>query len=117
MSKRTQHGLAGALGALLLMLAGTTWAQDSAPTGSAQDAGTMGQMHPGQAGMSGMRGMHDNVMGRHTMPATVNSVDKQTGVVEVASAGMTLRLHFPPSALTDLKAGDRITVHMAYSKP
>jgi len=53
----------------------------------------------------------------HTMPATVSSVDKSTGIVEVASAGTTLKLHFPSAALSDLKIGDKITLHLGFTKP
>jgi hypothetical protein len=51
------------------------------------------------------------------MPATVNSVDKQTGLVDVNAEGMSLKVHFPPAAVANLAAGDKITVHMGYSKP
>ena len=61
--------------------------------------------------------MHKNTKGMHAMPATVNSVDMQTGVVDVTAAGMSLKVHFPPSAVADLKSGDQITLHMGYSKP
>jgi hydrogenase maturation factor len=50
------------------------------------------------------------------MPATVSSVDSKTGIVEVDSAGMSLRVHFPPASVANLKAGDKITLHMGYSK-
>ena len=52
----------------------------------------------------------------HTMPATVSSVDTKTGVVEVNSGGMSLKVHFPPATVADLKAGDKITLHMGFSK-
>lgn len=115
----THHGLAGGLSALVFVLAGTAWAQNAPPRDSAQEADTMGQMHSGQDDMKGMHKhmMDKNMMGMHTMPATVNSVDQQTGVVEVTSEGTTLRVHFPASALANLKAGDQITLHMGYSKP
>jgi hypothetical protein len=50
------------------------------------------------------------------MPATVSSVDTKTGVVEVNSGGMSLKVHFPPASVADLKAGDKITLHMGFSK-
>jgi hypothetical protein len=37
------------------------------------------------------------------------------GMVHVKSEGMNLRLHFP-NASQDLKKGDRITVHLGYTK-
>jgi hydrogenase maturation factor len=45
----------------------------------------------------------------------VTSVDKATGIVEVTSAGMSLRVHFPPASVADLKAGDKIILHLGYS--
>ena len=51
------------------------------------------------------------------MPATVTEADAKTGIVDVTSDGMTLKVHFPPSAMAHLKAGDKITLHMGFSKP
>jgi len=58
---------------------------------------------------TGMQGLHD-------MPATVTSVNKSTGMMDVSSEGMMLRLHFPPSALTNVKTGDKIKVQMGLMK-
>jgi len=85
----------------------------------AQNAG--GSMAGGQNGsmsgsMSQMGGMHHNAS-MHTMPATVTSVDQKTGVVEVNSAGMALKVHFPPASVADLKTGDKITLHLGFTKP
>ena len=63
-------------------------------------------------GTSGMQGMQ----GQHEMPATVTSINKSTGIVDVTSEGMSLRLHFPPSALTNVKIGDKIKVQMGLMK-
>jgi hypothetical protein len=52
----------------------------------------------------------------HTMPATVNSVDTKTGIVDVTTGGMSLKVHFPPTSVADLKSGDQITLHMGFSK-
>jgi len=52
----------------------------------------------------------------HTMPATVNSVDTKTGIVDVTAGGMSLKVHFPPKSVADLKSGDQITLHMGFSK-
>ncbi len=30
---------------------------------------------------------------------------------------MTMKVHFPPSAMFNLKAGDKVTLHMSFSKP
>jgi hypothetical protein len=52
----------------------------------------------------------------HKMPATVTSVDHKTGIVEVNSAGMALRVHFPPPSVASLKAGDKIILHLGFTK-
>ncbi len=52
----------------------------------------------------------------HTMPATVNSVDLKTGIVDVTTGSMSLKVHFPPTSVADLKSGDQITLHMGFSK-
>jgi hypothetical protein len=67
-----------------------------------------------QKAMEGMK--HDKMPSMHTMPATVSSVDTKTGIVEVNSGGMSLKVHFPPASVADLKAGDKITLHMGFSK-
>jgi len=89
-------------------------AQDTMPSSSSSSMGSMmGGMHGGK---SGMKAMH-HMMGMHAMPATVTSVDTKTGIVEADAGGMNLKVHFPPSSVADLKAGDKITLHMGYSKP
>lgn len=106
-SRKSLLSTLGAL-ALALALSGVAVAQDSTPTGGMDK---MGAMH------SDMKGMHHNMMGMHMMPATVTAADAKTGVVEVTSEGMSLKVHFPPSAMASLKAGDKITLHMGFSKP
>lgn len=121
------------LGALALStLAGAAMAQDDTmPMQGAkqQDSSNMPmqgmqQQDSSNMPMQGMKhmdqqrmGRMQNVMGRHQMPATVTSANASTGIVEVNSAGMSLTVHFPPASMKDLKAGDKITLHLAYSKP
>jgi len=92
---------------------GVVLAQDSMPSSSTSSMAPMGGMHGSK---SGMKGMH-HVMGMHAMPATVTSVDTKTGIVEADAEGMNLKVHFPPASVADLKTGDKITLHMGYSKP
>jgi hypothetical protein len=84
---------------------------------SGSTSGSMGGMgHSNSMGsMNSMNGMHHN-SSMHMMPATVTSVDDKTGVMEVNSEGMALKLHFPPASLKGVKAGDKITIHMGFSK-
>ncbi len=77
----------------------------------AQSAATQGMRHAGS-----MPEMQGNMAGQHEMPATVTNIDKNTGIVDVTSEGMNLRLHFPPSALTNVKTGDKIKVQMGLMK-
>jgi hypothetical protein len=67
------------------------------------------------ADMPGMSGMPAN--GQHDMAAIVTAVDKKTGLLDVLSERYNLRLHFPPAALTGVEKGQRITLHMGFSKP
>jgi hypothetical protein len=113
-SPRLLGTLALALG---LATSSAAWAQSTSPTDTGQNPDTMGAMHGGHGDMGGMKSMHMNMMGMHAMPATVNSVNKQTGVVDVMAEGMSLKVHFPAAAVANLKAGDKITLHMGYSKP
>ncbi|WP_108471262.1 hypothetical protein [Rhodanobacter thiooxydans] len=106
-SRKPLVSMLGSLG-LALVISGVAVAQDSTPT-SGMDK--MGAMH------SDMKGMHDNMMGMHMMPATVTAADAKTGMVGVTSEGMALKLHFPPATMASLKAGDKITLHMGFSKP
>lgn len=107
-SRKPRFLILGSL-ALALVAGGAALAQDSM---SAQDK--MGAMASPKTHMKGMR---SHLMGKHTMPATVTSVDAKTGLMEVDSEGMALKVHFPPSSVADLKAGDKITLHLAFSKP
>lgn len=81
------------------------WAQGTPPS---HDMANMDQ--------KAMEGMKHDMPSMHTMPATVSSVDTKTGIVEVNSGGMSLKVHFPPASVADLKAGDKITLHMGFSK-
>lgn len=105
--------LAASLVALALS-SGVVSAQTSTPPDTAPMGG-MQQMDK----MDHMNGMHhmDSMMGMHKMPATVTAADANTGIVDVDAGGMALKLHFPPAAVKALKAGDKITVHMGFSKP
>ena len=99
----------------LCLAFGTVSAQDTG--GMAPASASSSMEHTGQMG-----GMHHKMMrhnkngSMHMMPATVSSVDTKTGIVEADAEGMSLRLHFPPASVATLKAGDKITLHMGYTK-
>lgn len=117
MKKVSRGSLVSMLGSLALVLAlgGSAWAQDTMPAGNGQGTEKMGDMHSNMKGMHNK--MHKKMMGKHTMPATVTSADTKTGVVDVMSEGMALKVHFPPKSMANLKADDKITLHMGFSKP
>ncbi|MGN6738715.1 hypothetical protein [Dyella sp.] len=94
----------------LSLAAGSALAQDSMPPAAASAGGSMQSMR-----MHRMAGM--NVKGMHRMPATVTAADPATGIVDVTAGGMALKVHFPPAAMKDLKAGDKITLHLGFSQP
>ena len=82
----------------------------AAPFAFAQDSGMAGPHPAGTAPVPAASGM---MMGEHSMGGTVTAVGK-SGMVDVRSEGMMLRLHFPDAA-KNLKKGDKITVHLGYS--
>jgi hypothetical protein len=51
--------------------------------------------------------------GRHTMEGEVTRVDQSKGIMSLRTAEGTMDLHFPPSALANIKKGDRVAVELA----
>ena len=102
-----------AFAAASVCAAGLALAQvDAPPKSSTTSATPETQHHPAQTAMADTSGM----MGSHDMPATVLNVDHKTGIVDVESENMKLKVHFPSSAIADLKKGDKISLHLGYSK-
>jgi len=111
---------------MLAGLSGIAQAQPPANAPSSQQ-GTMmqgpmmqGQMMQGgmmQGGMmqGGMMGAH--MMGMHVMTVTVTALDAKTGLVDASAGNIALKLHFPPASLADVKAGDKLSVHLSFTKP
>ncbi|SRR5579883_12829 len=85
-------------------------AQPAANSQSPQP-GMMMQRPMMQNGMMGA-----NMRGMHAMTVTVTALDAKTGLVDASSGDMALKLHFPPSALAGIKAGDKLSVHLAFTK-
>ncbi|KAA0070318.1 hypothetical protein [Rhodanobacter sp. T12-5] len=98
----------------LCMSVTAVYAQDSGAMTPASSSSSMGSMHSGKMHNKMMHGMSRSM---HKMPATVTSVDAATGLVGVDAAGMALTVHFPPKSMANLQVGDKITLHMGFSKP
>jgi hypothetical protein len=96
----------------LCMAAATVYAQDAGSMNPAPASSSMG--HADRGMMHKMH--HDGNSSMHKMPASVTSVDASTGMVGVEAGGMALTVHFPPSSMANLKVGDKITLHMGYTK-
>jgi len=56
------------------------------------------------------------ILGQNTMTAIVTGIDSTSGTVDASADGSPLKLHFPQSALSSIKVGDRISIHLAFSK-
>ena len=67
-----------------------------------------------QSSMSSSSMGNGQVMGEHSMSGTVESVSS-SGMVMLKTGEGTLKLHFP-NASQNLKAGDKITVQLGYTK-
>jgi hypothetical protein len=52
-------------------------------------------------------------MGRHTMTGEVTQIDNRSGKFSLRTSEGTLELHAPPSALSGVKQGDRMSVEIA----
>jgi hypothetical protein len=86
MHRRTRGTLAAAAAMLLF----------SAPLVSAQSAS----------------GTAPNKMGQHSMDGEVTKVDPKKGWIDVKTSEGSMKLHFPPEALTNIKKGNRVTVDL-----
>ena len=51
-------------------------------------------------------------MGKHSMEGQVTKVDAKKGWVDVKTSEGSMKLHFPPSALQNVKKGDSVTVEL-----
>ena len=52
------------------------------------------------------------MMGKHTMDGEVTKVDSKKGWVDVKTAEGSMKLHFPPAALANVKKGDSVSVEL-----
>ena len=51
-------------------------------------------------------------MQRHSMEGTVTKVDAKKGWIDVKTSEGSMKLHYPPSVLQNVKKGDRVTVEL-----
>ena len=51
-------------------------------------------------------------MGKHSMDGQVTKVDAKKGWIDVKTSEGSMKLHFPPSALANVKKGDSVTVEL-----
>ena len=90
----------------MALVSGGAFAHDPS---AAADAPTDAMHHSKMHHMKGMDNMH-------MMAATVDAIDHTTGIVDVTAGDMKLKVHFPPASLTSVNAGDKITLHLGFTK-
>jgi hypothetical protein len=54
----------------------------------------------------------DSMKGHHTMDGRVTKVDAKRGWVDVKTPEGSMKLHFPPPALDNVKKGDSVTIDL-----
>jgi len=62
---------------------------------------------------SAQSGPMADAKGRHSMDGEVTKVDSKRGWIDVKTSEGSMKLHFPPDALAEVKKGDRVTVDLA----
>ena len=62
------------------------------------------------------KGMDNMPMGKHSMPATIETIDHKTGFMKLKSGMGEMTIHFPAPTVKDLEKGDKITVNLSYTK-
>jgi hypothetical protein len=55
-------------------------------------------------------------MGEHSMAGTIEAINNQTGWMKINTGMGELNIHYPAPTVKDLKKGDKITVHLSYTK-
>jgi len=93
----------------LTFVAGSAFAQTSAPPAGKPAADK--DKAPSTAPRTGASA---DFKGRHTMTGEVTRLDRDKGTVSLKTKEGELNLHFPPTALKDVKEGDSLTVQMAF---
>ncbi len=104
---RDWYRVAASVAAIVVFAAGPALAGGGKHGGA---AGPAGGSDPAAAPRTDAAG---EFMGRHTMEGEVTRIDQDKGTLSLKTAEGTMDLHFPPSALADVKAGDRVAVELA----
>ena len=86
----------------------------SSSSGSSQSSMSSESNMSSQSNMSSSSMGNGQMMGEHSMSGTVESVTSDD-MVSLRTEHGTLKLHFP-NAHANLKAGDKITVRLGYTK-
>ena len=75
---------------------------------------TTGLMFLGAATMASAQAARPagDMSGHHTMEALVTKVDAKKGWIDVKTSEGSMKLHYPPEALANLKKGDSVTVEL-----
>jgi hypothetical protein len=68
---------------------------------------------PAGSGATSASPASGDFMGRHTMTGEVTKIDSSSGKFSLKTGEGTLELHAPPSALSGVKEGDRMSVEIA----
>src|SRR5262249_61276974 len=61
---------------------------------------------------SGVSAQSPSMPGRNTIEGQVTKVDAKRGWVDVKTSEGSMKLHFPPPALDNVKKGDSVTVEL-----
>jgi hypothetical protein len=98
------------------MMAATVYAagdMSSPSSGGASGGSTSGGMSSGSQKSSSSGAMSTaGEMGRHSMEGEVTRINQKKGTITVKTAEGNLDLHYPPSALENVKKGDHVTVDL-----
>ena len=71
-----------------------------------------GLLFLGAAAVTSAQAPAGDMAGRHSMDGQVTKVDAKKGWVDVKTPEGSMKLHFPPSALANVKKGDSVTVEL-----
>ena len=94
----------------------TDTTKSTAPSGSAATPSDTGKSATGSTGMpkaSKTGKMAGGMRGQHRVVGEVTKVDKDKGTLTLKTDEGDMDLHFPPSALSNIKEGERVEVQMA----